>query len=375
MTGANPPADFDVLALGELLVEMVATRGGPLSAAPGFTRAPGGAAANVAAGVARLGRQAAFAGLVGDDPFGRYLVSALAGYGVDTRWVGFHPRGRTPVVFVSKDAADDTDGEGAAHGPHGTQLLVYREGGADQLFSPAAVPVRAVTGARIVVGSGVSLASALPRAALHAAIAQAEADGVTVAFDVHWQPARWQQPERARDLYHAVLPHVDILMLSATELIMLTGGAASSEEARLDAMLRAWVARLVGGRTRPLLVALTRGPAGCTYGLWRPGGTGFEVAHEAACDISVKDRTGAGDAFLAGLLVALLDHLAPLPARGEPTAAPEHLDLGNLTLADVADIFTWANASGALATTRRGTMAALPARNTVLRLIHGRRGS
>jgi fructokinase len=252
--------------------------------------------------------------------------------------------------------------------------LFYREGGADQLLSPEWVPADAVARAQVVLGSGVSLAHALPRAALHTALGYAADLGAAVAFDVNWQPALWQYPERARDLYHAVLPQVDILMLSSHELIMLMGGAASTEAGRLDALLRVWVGRLAVGRTRPLLLALTRGPAGCTYGLWQPGGRGFEVVNLPACDIAVKDRSGAGAAFMAGLLVALLDRMAP---RGEGAEAAQggerRLDLRRLTIGDVAEILDWANASGALATTRRGALAGLPGRSTVLRLIKGRR--
>ncbi|MGI8586845.1 MAG: carbohydrate kinase family protein [Chloroflexia bacterium] len=354
----------DVLTIGELRVDLVAGRAGPLAGAQTFTRAPGGDMASVAAGVVRLGRSAAFVGLVGDDPFGRYLLRALDEHGVDTRYIGIHPRGRTPVAFVNRpDDAGTPGGDGSllspmAEEPGEKTFLFYREGGADQLLSPAWVPTEAVEQARVVVGSGVSLASALPRATLHAAIDTAHAAGVAVALDVDWRPALWQTPERARDLYYALFPQVDILMLSASEMIMLTGGTASSEEGRLGAILHAWVERLVAGRTKPLLVALTRGPDGCTYGLWHPGGPGMDITHLAACDILAKDRSGAGEAFMAGLLVALLD-------RG--------MDLSSLTLDDMAAVFAWANASGALATTRRGAMAALPGRSSVLRLVKGGR--
>jgi fructokinase len=231
----------------------------------------------------------------------------------------------------------------------------------------------AVARARVLVGSGVALASALPRAALHAAIGHAAASGVAVAFDVNWRPTLWHYPERARDLYQAVLPYVDILQLSVADLIMLTGGVATTEGGRLGAILHAWVARLVAGRARPLLIALTQGPDGCTYGLWRPGGQGLEVVHLPTFEAPVKDRSGAGDAFLAGLLVALLDRLAL--SGGDAPEAGARLDVGALAVSDLAEIFTWANASGALATTRRGAMAGLPGRNTVLRLVKGRRGA
>src|SRR5689334_25395825 len=100
--GVDPDGDIDVLAVGELVVDMVANGSGPLLTATTFTRAPGGIPAHVAAGVARLGRSAALLSLVGDDPFGRYLIGALETYGVDTTYIGVHPRGRTPVAFVSR---------------------------------------------------------------------------------------------------------------------------------------------------------------------------------------------------------------------------------------------------------------------------------
>jgi len=79
---------IDVVSMGELLVEFVATAPNtPLADAPGFIKAPGGAPANVAVGLQRLGLRARFVGKVGDDPFGVYLRDSLAREGVDTRFL------------------------------------------------------------------------------------------------------------------------------------------------------------------------------------------------------------------------------------------------------------------------------------------------
>ncbi|MGC9038811.1 MAG: PfkB family carbohydrate kinase, partial [Roseiflexus sp.] len=78
----------DVISMGELLVEFVATiPNTPLARVPGFIKAPGGAPANVAVGLQRLGLSARFVGKVGDDPFGIYLRESLAQEGVDTRFL------------------------------------------------------------------------------------------------------------------------------------------------------------------------------------------------------------------------------------------------------------------------------------------------
>ena len=64
----------EILCLGELLVDMVSTGADvSLSNAPGFVKAPGGAPANVAVGLQRLGTSSAFITCVGDDPFGTFL--------------------------------------------------------------------------------------------------------------------------------------------------------------------------------------------------------------------------------------------------------------------------------------------------------------
>src|SRR5213078_660885 len=92
-TTRKPPA---VICLGEALIDFVAdTAGVSLAECPGFRKAPGGAPANVAVGLARLGVAAAFAGKVGDDPFGRFLRDTFAAAGVDTRPLQLSTEART----------------------------------------------------------------------------------------------------------------------------------------------------------------------------------------------------------------------------------------------------------------------------------------
>ena len=324
------------------------------------------------------------AGLVGDDPFGRYLV-ARAGRlrrryplcrrppaRAHARRLCQPRRWRTPD---GPDASGSGRLAGAGTAPR-AQMLFYREGGADRLLeSRPGCRREAIRRARVLVGSGVSLASSLPAPRCTPRFAQAAAAGAAVAFDVNWRPALWQYPERARDLYHAVLPQVDILMLSSQELIMLTGGVASTEEGRLEAILQR-LDRAAGGRAHP--PAAGRADA-------RPGGMQLRPvaagrarasgsSHLPACDIAGEGPQRRGRRFpgrAAG--GAARPPGAGCGAGRGGRRAWARLDLGRLDVDAVAEIFAWANASGALATTRRGALAALPGRNTVLRLIKGRR--
>src|SRR4051812_46657295 len=96
------------VCLGEALIDFVADASGvTLAECPGFRKAAGGAPANVAVGLARMGVDAAFLGKVGDDPFGHFLQHTFAAAGVDTRYLRFDSNARTGLAFVSLRA----DGE------------------------------------------------------------------------------------------------------------------------------------------------------------------------------------------------------------------------------------------------------------------------
>ena len=115
----------DVICMGELLAEFVATQADvSLLDAPGFIKAPGGAPANVAVALRRLGLRSGFIGKVGDDPFGQFLRRCLDDEGVDTSHLMIDRQARTTAVFVAvwEDGHKD--------------LCFYRNPGADMLLHP-----------------------------------------------------------------------------------------------------------------------------------------------------------------------------------------------------------------------------------------------
>ena len=135
----------DVICLGELLIDFVPTATGTRSIdAPAFKKAPGGAPANVAVGLARLGIRTAFMGRVGDDPFGHFLAGTLADAGVDIGPLRFTDQARTALAFVS--LADDGERE----------FMFYRHPSADML-SPEEVDRTPSRWARLVHFGSISL--------------------------------------------------------------------------------------------------------------------------------------------------------------------------------------------------------------------------
>lgn len=310
----------DVICLGELLIDFVPTITGlGLADAELFKKAAGGAPANVAVGVARLGVPSAFMGMVGEDGFGRFLAATLAGAGVDVGALRFSEVAHTTLAFVGLRA----DGE--------REFLFYRDPGADMLFAPADVDEAAIGRAKLLHFGSISLIGEPARTATLHAVATARRHGKRVSYDPNLRLALWPDAAAARAGLLLGLQHADIVKIGEEEVEFLTGIADPIAGARA-----LWHAGLE-------VMAVTRGSKGC---IWLTDAASGEVAGFA---VDAVDTTGAGDAFMAGLLAGLVT----LPTW---TLEPDVLNR----------ICVYASAAGAITVTSRGAIPSLPARETVL---------
>jgi len=309
----------DVVCLGELLIDFVPTVSGvSLIEAPGFKKAPGGAPANVAAGLAKLGLSAAFLGKVGEDAFGQFLKQTLDDVGVDTRGVVFSHAARTALAFVSLQ----TDGE--------RDFMFYRHPSADMLYTPEEVDYDLIKSARMFHFGSISLISEPSKSATLAALKAARDKGVWISYDPNLRLALWPDPEAARAGMMRVWEQADLIKISEDELVFLTG-----EEDVDEAVEALWHDDL-------RLMVVTFGSHGCRY--YHPQFKGSVPGFE----VESIDATGAGDGFVAGLLSGLLR--TPAAWNDE-----KHL----------IRVCHFANAVGALTTTRRGAIPALPTQKEV----------
>jgi fructokinase len=313
----------DVVCLGEVLIDFVPTvTPTTLTDAPAFKKAPGGAPANVAVGLARLGVLSAFMGKVGDDPFGHFLVQTLAEAAVNVAPVRFSTKARTALAFVSLRA----DGE--------REFMFYRHPSADILFEPDDVDADIIRGARLLHYGTISLISEPSRSATLHAIDLAREAGCMISCDPNLRLALWPDRDAAREgLLHAIA-RADVVKLSDEELRFLTGSddpAAAREQLWHDGLE---------------LMVVTLGAAGCVY--FTPDYEGVVVGF----GVEAIDATGAGDGFVAGLLQGLL-----ADRRGVTDEA------------NVRAMCRTANAVGALTTTERGAIPALPTYDRVRRFL------
>src|SRR5437764_13192160 len=166
-----------VICLGEALIDFVAdVHGVSIEDCPGFRKAAGGAPANVAVGVARLGRTSAFAGKVGEDPFGRFLERTLAENGVDTSPMRFDAEARTGLAFVSLMEDGERD------------FVFYRHPSADMRLRPDELPQDLFDGARIFHFGSITLISEPSRSTTLEALRRARSAGCRISFDPNLRP-------------------------------------------------------------------------------------------------------------------------------------------------------------------------------------------
>jgi sugar/nucleoside kinase (ribokinase family) len=318
---------LDVLAFGELLVDWVATEPTrSLDAARTFEKAPGGAPANVAVALARLGLRAGFAGGIAPDPFGRWLKSVLRRSGVDASGAIEIEGTDTRMAFVLRSEGGDR------------RLAAFtRAAAADAAFGPDHAALLDVARAAVFHFGSVTLASEPSASATRVALQRARDAGCLVSFDPNVRLALWPSADAARRAIEPLLSAADVLKVSEEEAELLTG-VAEPERAGM----------LLMERYRPVLLAITLGARGAHLR------HGDRLLTHGGFEVDAIDATGAGDAFVAGLLRAAATAAAPMPTaarrRALESLSPEALDGA---LRDAC-------ALGALATTRMGAMAALP---------------
>jgi fructokinase len=322
---AGDGRDLDVLSFGEALVDFFPARTGvPLAECEVFHRHLGGAPANVAVGLARLGARVGLMTLVGPDAFGTFVRDRLVAEGVDVNGIGVHRTAKTGVTFVSV----------GAHGER--SFLFFRHPSADQMIAPHDV-AEAILARALIVHVGSSTLSREPaRAATLQAIATAKRRGCLISTDPNWRPHLWESPAEAAPLLRELVAQCDIVKISDDELAPLTGvGDAEAGAARLRAL------------GCPLVV-VTLGARGC----YVESAAGRD--HLPGERVDVVDTTGAGDGFVAGLLASL----APLFRAGRRPA--------ELTLDQIREACRLGNKIGAAVVTKLGATTGLPARGEIV---------
>ena len=309
----------DVLCFGEALIDM---RGEQGEGGVHYVPQPGGAPANVAVGVARLGGRAGFAGQVGNDVFGQMIVRALSGYGVDTSLLATSDSSLTALAVVSLDAQGERS------------FSFYRTVTADLLYRSDQLPETALKAARIFHLCSNTLTEPAIRDTSRRLVARARQAGCLISFDVNFRPGLWPAWQDAPEIIGQLARQADIVKFSREELEQLYGENAS---ALVDTLREQGVPLLVVSDGAATLRAFAGG----------------ETLRVEPPRVSAVDTTAAGDSFVAGLLFRLWQDRVSGAGFRQWLAREGEL----------ANALAFASRCGAVTATRFGAFDALPEPN------------
>lgn len=275
-----------------------------------YLRCAGGAPANVAVGIARLGGESAFIGRVGKDPLGEFMQQTLQQENVQTSHMILDPQQRTSTVVVGLD-----------NGERSFTFMVNPS--ADQFLQVIDLPNFQAN--EWLHCCSIALINNPSRETTFEAIRRIKAAGGFFSFDPNLRESLWASFEDMKETVMKAVALADVLKFSEEELTLLT------DTQTLDDAFEKITALYP-----EKLIIVTLGKDGARYHL---AGKKDIVAGKA---LKPVDTTGAGDAFVGGLLAGLSQH-----ANWKEISVLEQ-------------IIRQANACGALATTAKGAMSALP---------------
>ncbi len=306
-------------AIGEMLIDFTARETGVLEIAENFHKNAGGAPANVAVCVAKLGKRASIITKLGKDPFGNFLVNTLAQDNVGTQYVFRTGKANTALAFVSRDEKGERS------------FSFYRNPSADMLLEEeevSAIPFRA--GDILHFGS-VDLCDAPVRKAHIAAIRRAREAGALVSFDPNLRYNLWESADELLRVVREFIPSADILKVSEEELLDITG--IEDEKQAVGSLFR--------GNVKLIFVTKGKGGASAytkTLSAWEPTDT----------QSAVVDTTGAGDSFIGAVLYQLLGR-----------------EMRPFTAEELSAIMRVANRVATIVVSREGAIPAMPTHDEV----------
>lgn len=315
---------LDVIAIGEVLIDFTPAER-IKEEKEQFICNPGGAPANVAAILARLGSRAGLVSKVGRDYFGTLLHEALLDCGVDASMLSFTDEAHTTLAFVHLNHEGDRS------------FSFYRKPGADTYLQPNDVPFGRVESCKILHFGSVSMTHEPARTATKETVERVKAAGALVSFDPNIRIDLWESSEDAKRCIFWGLSYADIVKVSEEELFFITG-ISDIEEGALALQQQFNIT----------LTVVTLGAKGSYYRLSDHEGyvPGFSV--------QAVDTTGAGDAFIGSLLYKILEYETALQ---------------QLEQQQMISMLTFANAGGAIVTTRKGALQSMPTANEINNLI------
>ncbi len=303
-------------SMGEALIDFIPMDlDTDLKNVSGFIKKPGGAPANVAACVAKLGNKAYFIGKLGDDAFGEYLLDTMKAVGINTSYISQTDKANTCLAFVSLKS----DGN--------REFSFYRKPSADLLLEADEIDENWFQSGDIMQFCTVSLPESPVRYAHKRVIEIVKSKGGLIVFDPNLRFPLWPDRKALKATCLEFMEYADVIKISDEELEFITGTADENEAAKFlfDKGIRIFIYTM--GKNGAKLFTPE-------FGL---SAGGFKV--------EAIDTTGAGDAFLGGFVGKLM-------RDGKKT--------DDISKDYAGELLRFSNACGAIVSSRKGAINSMP---------------
>lgn len=308
---------FDFVSIGEILIDFT-----PNNELYTFKQNTGGAPANVASVLAKLGCNTAFVGKVGDDIFGRDCKKDLSSTGVNTDYLILSNKYPTTLAFVCLNESGNRD------------FAFYRDNTADINLTEDDINPSCYTDTKYFHFGSVSLTSEPSKTTVLNTVKKAKQNGCIISYDPNLRLPLWKSKSDAKENILNTLKYADLLKLSEEEAEFL-----------FDEKDYKKVCQMIYEKYNLPIITITLADKGC-YTL-----INGKVYTSKAYKLNTIDTTGAGDAFWAGILYNLIKL---------------NKDLYKLQENEIKYMLNFANAIGSLVTTKKGAIPAIPELNEII---------
>ncbi len=203
----DPAREYDLILLGRVAIDFnPVDLNRPLEESSNFNKYLGGSPANIAVGMARLGKKVGFIARVSDDQFGDYVTHYFNKEGIDTSHISRCRNGENLGLTFTEILS-----------PSQSQILMYRDGVADLMLEPEDVDEDYIKKAKALLISGTALAASPSREAALKALMLAKKNNTVVIFDIDYREYTWKNKDEISVYYSMVAKESDLILGSREE--------------------------------------------------------------------------------------------------------------------------------------------------------------
>ncbi len=272
---------LDIVPLGRVAIDFnPVDLNKPLEESTTFKKYLGGSPANIAVGMARLGKRVGFIGKVSDDQFGRFVTNYFKKEGIDTSNIAVAQNGESLGLTFTEILS-----------PSESSILMYRNGVADLALATEDIQEEYIKNAKAIIISGTALAASPSREAALLALEYAKRHKTVVIFDIDYRSYTWKAKEELLVYYSMVARSSDIILGSREEFDFMESNPGSTDQQTADR----WLA--CGNK----IIVIKHGKAGSTA--YSHDGGVYKIK---PFPVQSLKSFGGGDAYASAFLYGLM---------------------------------------------------------------------